>query len=503
MPARVILSVTEGPIKGSKYRFDERMVCILGRAENCTLRIPDQAADGISRHHCMLDLDPPLASIQDMGSRFGTKLNGEEIGPAAANANDQLAQRRLRDGDVFHVGHLSFLVEISPGAKCQACDKDIAEADEAAALRPDGSFLCKACASPKPVEAGKPRPEAKTKRLLRCSVCGGEAQEGGPNEELLCPKCKASQDSLVTRMLSVADLEKRPSSLLGIEGFNVVKQIGRGGMGAVYLARHLATGELMALKIMLPNVAVDEKAREEFLREAQNSINLKHPNIVEAKMAGYSGGALYIALEYCPDGTLKDLLGRTNQPFDLEQACSIAFQMLDALEYAHKAPLRSVRLSDGAEGSAVGLVHRDIKPENVFLKGSLPDLTAKIADFGLAKSFNTAGMSGCTMTGDFSGTLGFIPRQQFLNFKYVKPEVDVWAAAATLYWMLTLRTPREFLKNPFASIQETSPIPLLARLPGIDPKFAKLLDSALDDSSKLRFKSAGQFKNALLECLKP
>lgn len=500
MPARVIISVLEGPLKGARYRFDERMVCILGRAENCTLKIPDHAADGVSRHHCLLDIDPPNASVQDMGSRFGTKVNGEEIGPAAEDAAKRLVQRRLRDGDRFHVGRLDFGVAIGFGAKCSDCGGELPEAEEAARLKPDGSFLCAKCETAR--NAASPSPGAKTKKLLRCSRCGEELKSEPARDGRLCPKCLAQEESLVTRMISSSDFEKRPSSLLGIEGFNVVKQIGRGGMGAVYLARHIASGELMALKIMLPSVAVDEKAREEFLREAQNSVKLKHPNIVEAKMAGYSGAALYIALEYCPDGSLKDLLAKEKRPFDLERACAIAFQMLDALDYAHNAPLGRVRLSDGGEEEAVGLVHRDIKPENVFLKGTLPDLQAKIADFGLAKSFNTAGLSGCTMTGDFSGTLGFIPRQQFLNFKYVKPEVDVWSAAATLYWMLTLRTPREFVKDPFTTIQETSPVPLLARLPGAEPRFAELLDSALDDSSKLRFKSAAQFKNALLEVLR-
>ena len=175
--------------------------------------------------------------------------------------------------------------------------------------------------------------------------------------------------------------------------------------------------------------------------------------------------------------------------------------MLDALEYAHNATIDNVRLSNGSDGSAKGLVHRDIKPENIFLQGKAPSWIAKIADFGLAKSFATAGLSGCTMTGDFSGTLGFIPRQQFLNFKYVKPEVDVWAAIATFYWMISLCTPREFGRDPFTAITKNPTIPIQARLPGIPEKLAKLIDSALDDSSSLRFKSAIQFKNALLESL--
>lgn len=490
MPARVILSVVDGPLAGAKYRFDERMACILGRAENCTLRIPEHAADGVSRHHCMLDINPPQASIQDLGSRFGTTLNGENIGRKPNDAEGQLPMRRLKDLDVFQVGHLKFQVETSPGAICAQCGCQIPEADETATAKSDGSHVCKGCARSSSMQNSATSLPKMIRKPLLCSRCGAivdDALAGLPagREGIICSKCRNSQAAMSTCILSNTDLERRTSNLLGIDGFNVIKQIGRGGMGAVYLARNNKSGELMALKIMLPDMAIDEKAREEFLREAQNSIKLKHPNIVEAKMAGYSGGALYIALEYCPEGTLKSLLAKNFAPLPMDEACEMAVQMLDALEYAH----------------GQGLVHRDIKPENIFLAGQPPHWTAKIADFGLAKTFDTAGLSGCTLTGDFSGTLGFIPRQQFLNYKYVKPEVDVWAAAATLYWMLTMRTPREFDRDPFKTIQETSPIPLQARMPSMPDSLAKLLDSALDDSSKLRFKSATQLKTALLECL--
>ena len=148
-----------------------------------------------------------------------------------------------------------------------------------------------------------------------------------------------------------------------------------------------------------------------------------------------------------------------------------------------------------------GLVHRDIKPANIFLtKQADGSLAAKISDFGLAKAFDMAGISGCTRTGDFYGTLGFIPKQQYLNYKYVKPEVDVWATAATLFYMLTGKTPRNF-SDPtnLNRIFENPPAPLWDYNPYVPKVIANVIDSALDDRQTFRFKTADQLKFALQE----
>ncbi len=499
MPARIVLSVVKGPLQGSKYRFDERMLCILGRADNCTLRIPDEASDGISRHHCLLDINPPYASLQDMGSKFGTFLNGVNIGKTAEEPDRQLDAHMLNDGDQFRVGKLVFDVAAIAAEKCAVCGADMPEQPLPPPGRRAKQLVCMKCADARPRAAA---PSAKTIRFAKCSVCGADVsgQTRGGRGDCICAKCRADS-ALVTRIIETSKLESPGSNLLSIKGYSVIKQLGRGGMGAVYLARPQGSEELVALKMMLPQVAVDEQLRADFLREAENTKRLKHPNIVEVKATGYSGGAFFLALEYCDAGTLRDHLLKRGYSMPLYEATRVAFQILEALDYAHNATIESVKLSDGTTGQAKGLVHRDIKPENIFLCGKAPDWTAKIADFGLSKSFENAGLSGCTRTGDFSGTLGFIPRQQFLNFKYVRPEVDVWSAAATLYYMLTGCPPRDFTGDPFAAILEKAPVPTKERNPSVPDKLAALLDLALDDSGALRFKSAFEFKKALTESL--
>jgi serine/threonine protein kinase len=92
-------------------------------------------------------------------------------------------------------------------------------------------------------------------------------------------------------------------------------------------------------------------------------------------------------------------------------------------------------------------VHRDLKPSNILLSFAQNDVVAKLSDFGLAKSFERAGLSGLTLTGNYAGTPYFLPRKQITNFKYVKPVSDVWSMGATIYNMLTGTFPYHFTKG--------------------------------------------------------
>ena len=126
-----------------------------------------------------------------------------------------------------------------------------------------------------------------------------------------------------------------------------------------------------------------------------------------------------------------------------------------------------------------------------------------MADFGLAKAFDAAGLSGQTRTGSVAGTPVFMPRQQVINFKYAKPDVDVWAMAATLYHILTGQFPRDFVrgKDPWQTVLQTDPVPIRKRDASIPQKLADVLDLALADKKGLHFKTATDFKRALMGVL--
>jgi eukaryotic-like serine/threonine-protein kinase len=114
---------------------------------------------------------------------------------------------------------------------------------------------------------------------------------------------------------------------------------------------------------------------------------------------------------------------------------------------------------------------------------------AKVADFGLAKAFELAGLSGFTETGMWGGTLEFMPHQQLINFKYAKPEVDVWAMAASLYYMLTDEYARDFVGD--------DAIPIRGRDPSIPEAVAQVIDRALVDDPAIVYKTADDLRMAL------
>ncbi len=251
-------------------------------------------------------------------------------------------------------------------------------------------------------------------------------------------------------------------------------------MGAVYLAHERGDGRRIALKLMLPRTEVDEAAQEIFLREIEVTRALRHPNIVELLDFGRHEGRFFFALEYCPGGNADELVRSKGTPLGLPSVLRLASGALEGLAAAHSA----------------GFVHRDIKPDNVLVA---EDGTAKLADFGLAKSFQQAGLSGMTATGAVAGTFFFMPREQLTNFRQVRPVSDVWSMAATLYYLLTAEYTRDFKSkpDPLAVILRGGVVPIRDRDPFLPDDLADVLDRALLDDPVQRYPDAGEFVAAL------
>jgi serine/threonine protein kinase len=303
----------------------------------------------------------------------------------------------------------------------------------------------------------------------------------------------------------VENMSSQPGeSLLVIPGYSIIKELGRGGMGAVYLAKKVPSETLVALKVILPKVSASEHSREIFLREMENTRALKHENVVQMLDWGFSGRQVFFTLEYCDAGSVDGLMLRHGGRLSIHEAGGILLQALDGLEYAHNANIPYVKLRDGGWGRGRGLIHRDIKPSNIFLSKSENGITVKLGDYGLSKAFDTSGLSGVTQTGEAMGTPQFMPRQQVVNYKYAKPEIDVWAMAASLYNMITGYFPRTFQpgKDKWQTVLREKPVPVRNRDASIPLHLAGVIDLALADQVSLHFKSAASFKMALGEALK-
>jgi WD40 repeat protein/serine/threonine protein kinase len=216
-----------------------------------------------------------------------------------------------------------------------------------------------------------------------------------------------------------------------IPGYEIERELGRGGMGVVYLARQTHLNRPVALKMILSGSLADPEQLVRFLSEGETIARLQHPNIVQIHEVGRCGGQPYFALEYVSGGTLAEASGRRPQP--PAAAAELVECLARAVHFAHQH----------------GIIHRDLKPANVLLQKHEPKPGAagpqtfglpKIADFGLAKS--SQGQVTLTQSGVIMGTPGFMaPEQARGEAHRVGPPADIYALGAILFHLLTGRPP--------------------------------------------------------------
>ncbi len=222
-----------------------------------------------------------------------------------------------------------------------------------------------------------------------------------------------------------------------IPGYEIERELGHGGMGVVYLARHIKLARLVALKMILGRV--DKEVLSRFLGEAAAVAAVKHPNVVHVYDYGEDNGLPYMALEYCGGGTLAEILKQSRQMTPREAA-----QLVE-------------KIAQGvAAAQAQGIVHRDLKPGNVLL-----DETGqpKVADFGLAKRGAGADL---TLSGAIMGTPAYMsPEQAGGGAKFVGPQADVWALGVILYEAMTGKRPFEgaSVDDVLSRVLNAEPIP--------------------------------------------
>lgn len=328
----------------------------------------------------------------------------------------------------------------------------------------------------------------------KCAICGASFSPNAPDDKV-CQGCIANPKKLLEFLLLQARAGTPEAQ--AIKGYRQIKLLGRGGMGEVWLVEEEKTGKQMALKLMLPKVAADAHSRALFMREALNADRLNHKNVVRQYSSGTSSGTFFILMELCQGGSVDDLIKKHGSKLPIDLATEIMLQVLEGLDYAHHAKIQS-NLENGQIKTVHGLVHRDFKPGNIFLSDASAHPVAKVADFGLAKSFEMAGLTGMTRTGNIGGTPVFMPRQQILNFKYAKPDVDVWAAAASYYFMLTGAFPKEFKgKDIWMAMLSGKAVPIRTRNASIPKKLAEAIDTALIDQPTIVITSAAELKNMI------
>ena len=282
------------------------------------------------------------------------------------------------------------------------------------------------------------------------------------------------------------------TSLVGqtLGSYTVIKELGQGGMGCVYLAEHALIGRKAAIKVLNADTASDPEAVSRFFIEARAVNDIRHPNIVEVTDFGQFGPHHCIVMEYLEGETLAARLSRI-RVFDEPSVIRTMKQCTSALSAAHDQ----------------SLVHRDIKPENIFLRShpDYPDFV-KLLDFGIAKLLgNDSTVGHHTKTGSVLGTPSYMSPEQCLGEAALDIRSDVYSLGIVIYQMLTGQLPftGDTLGRLIVCHVNESPVPPSVINPDISRGMNDLVLRALQKKPKDRFQSARDMREALDRLLPP
>ena len=236
--------------------------------------------------------------------------------------------------------------------------------------------------------------------------------------------------------------------------------LGKGGMGEVRLATDTRLGRKVAIKQVLSSAVRSTKAWQRFETGAKTIAKLSHPNIVQVYEYGLGKDGPFMVLEYVSGGSLLDRC--QHGPLPIKEAVEITCQLCDGISNLHSA----------------GIIHRDIKPANILMT---EDSVPKLSDFDLAKE--QVGDTGMTMAGAVLGTVDFMPPEQRVDAAMVDSRSDIWALAATMYQMVTGRSPK------------------IIKFNDLPDELHDVLGKALEDGMGDRYQTAIEFRDALRLCL--
>lgn len=270
----------------------------------------------------------------------------------------------------------------------------------------------------------------------------------------------------------VEDSQGQPANIEAnsIPGYEILNELGRGGMGVVYRARQIALNRIVALKMVLSGGHAGSEMLARFRMEAEAEARLQHPNIVQVYDVGECNGVPYFSLEYVAGHSLKREVGGRPQP--PKRAADTVSTLASAMHYAHQN----------------GIVHRDLKPENVLLTETG---VLKIADFGLAKHLEAD--SSQTRTGTVMGTPSYMAPEQGRGDKDVGPPADVYALGSILYKLLTGRPPFLAPKavDTLMQLLHNEPVPPSKLQPNIPADLETICLKCLQKDPKKRYETAG------------
>ncbi len=333
----------------------------------------------VSRNHCRVWLEEKGLFVQDLGSSNGSFVDGDQLDPSQALA--------LATGKSLQIGRRYFQVQLVEDRQARPVQ-------------------CAVCHRPISLD----------------TLAGGEVLREAP-ERYVCPTCRPRERMAnkfgthagSAQELPDFDLLEEAGGPPSIDDYEILGEIGRGRMGAIYRARKRSLGIEVAIKTLNAELAEVGEHVKRFHREARTEARLRHRNIVQVYDVGAVGSTHFIVMELVDGLSVYDYLAK-HQQLKIPEALSVVHQVLAALEVAH----------------TLNIVHRDVKPQNIMLAR---DGTAKLCDFGLAKDLADA--YNLTARDIGMGTMAYMPPEQYLDAAAADTRADLYALGATTFHMLT------------------------------------------------------------------
>jgi serine/threonine-protein kinase len=292
----------------------------------------------------------------------------------------------------------------------------------------------------------------------------------GSGKVITAPESSGNSQMPTTFMNIATALEGR---------YQILKELGRGGMGIVFQAHDKQLKEQVAIKILSPLLSNDDEALERLKREVSSARRITHPNVIRIHDISELNGLHYVSMEYFPGTNLKDYVKQSGA-LSMMQAYNIASQICDGLEAAHRQ----------------GVIHRDLKTQNIIIHGN----QIKIIDFGLARSSNLEGM---TATGLIMGTPEYMSPEQVSGQK-VDERADIYSMGIILYELFTGKVPftgDSAIAVGFKQMKE-DPLPPREVNPQLPAEIEKIILRALQKDPVRRYFSVAELRNELNEAVR-
>jgi len=428
----ITLTITAGPGKGKVFSFREHEMFLVGRSKHCHFQLPP-GDRYCSRIHFLVEFNPPLCRLVDMGSNNGTFVNDRKVESA-----------ELKHGDKIRAGRNLLRVQVR-------------EEEPAPILPPTCPT---APPEDRPTQLYVPADPS-----LVCPRCRG-LRASGQLEGSLCPAC-----------------QQGASELPRVPGYQTIRKLGQGGMGIVYQALRSADGQAAVIKMILPAVRDSTGKMERFLREADILRQLHHPRIVSFWEIGQVGEELFFVMDYVPGCNASQLV-RQQGPLPVPWAVALACQLLEALEYAHgqKFVHRDVKPSNlllREEGGWQQSSLADFGLARVYHASALSGLTLT-GDIG-----GSAGYMAPEQITHFREVLP--PADQYgaaATLYYLltgRPPYDL---------------PPQFHQQ-FTMLLHQDPVPIQKRRPDLPASLVPIIHRAMARSPEGRFADVAEFRRAL------